>query len=100
MLYITVNQVRVMYVVQLMLNIFLISKNIFYIYILFRTNLFSGKKDRKDVYQSPYVWVQFLNLTAHVLISVECRIFGANIFYDKIAQRASIRFQLYLNKNL
>jgi len=60
----------------------------------------SGKDNGNDVYQAPYVWVQFTNLTPHVLISVECRIFGANIFYDKIAQRASIRFQLYLNKNM
>jgi hypothetical protein len=60
----------------------------------------SGKDNGNDVYQAPYVWVKFTNLTPYVLISVECRIFGANIFYDKIAQRASIRFQLYLNKKM
>jgi len=43
--------------------------------------------------------VQFINVTADVLISVECRIFGNNFFYDKLRQRASIRFQLSLNKN-
>jgi hypothetical protein len=61
---------------------------------------FSGEDNRNDLYQTPFVWVQFTNITPHVLISVQCRIFGANIFYDKFAQRASVRFQLYLNKNL
>ncbi|CAF0767076.1 unnamed protein product [Adineta ricciae] len=60
---------------------------------------YNGKVNRKDAYQVPYVWVQFINLTANVLLTIECRVYGANIFYDKIAQRASIRFQLYLNKN-
>ena len=71
-----------------------------FIYIILSLKYqFSGKDKRDDIYQSPFVWVQFTNLTPHVLISVECRIFGANIFYDKFAQRASVRFQLYLNKN-
>ncbi|CAF0722638.1 unnamed protein product [Rotaria sordida] len=61
---------------------------------------YNGKKNRNNVYQAPYVWVQFQNITPYVLISVECRIFAANIFYDKIAQRGSIRFQLYLNKKI
>jgi hypothetical protein len=80
-----------------MLNIFPISS---YLTFCFLNSLvsFSGKENRKDVYQSPYVWVQFTNITQDVLISVECRIFGRNIFYDKIAQRGSIRFQFYLNK--
>lgn len=66
----------------------------------FQINFSSGKDNRTDIYQSPYVWAQFTNLTPNVFISVECRIFGGNIFYDKIAQQASIRFQLYLNKNI
>ncbi|CAF4196295.1 unnamed protein product [Rotaria sp. Silwood2] len=61
---------------------------------------YNGKENRNDVYQAPYVWVQFKTITPYVLISVECRVFAANIFYDKIAQRGSIRFQLYLNKKI
>lgn len=102
MLCIIVNQVRVMSVVRLISNIFLTSKpnsfkNKNQISLLLL--LFSGKGDSTNSYQSPYVWVQFINLTPDVLISVECRIFGNNIFYDKLRQRASIRFQLSLNKN-
>jgi len=74
--------------------------HILFFNFIFSYNLSSGKENRHDIYQSPYVWVQFTNITPLVLISVECRIFGANIFYDKIAQRGSVRFQLYLNKNL
>ncbi|CAF0760229.1 unnamed protein product [Adineta steineri] len=55
---------------------------------------YNGKVNRNDIYQAPYVWVQFLNITAHVLISIECRIFGANIFYDKIAQRGSTESEI------
>jgi len=57
---------------------------------------YQGKSDRQDVYQAPYVWVQFLNPKPNVLINVLCRIYGHNIDFDKKAGRALTRFQLYV----
>jgi len=57
---------------------------------------FRGKIDRQDVYQAPYVWVQFLNPKPNVLINVICRIYGQNIDFDKKAARALTRFQVYV----
>jgi sodium/potassium-transporting ATPase subunit beta len=57
---------------------------------------YEGKSDRQDVYQAPYVWVQFLNPKPNVLINVICRIYGQNIDFDKKAARALTRFQVYV----
>ena len=55
-----------------------------------------GKDDRRDVYQAPYVWVQFNNVTSNVLINVVCRVYGKNIYYDKKTGRALTRFQIFV----
>jgi len=57
---------------------------------------YEGKRDRRDVYQAPYVWVQFLKPKANVLINVICRVYGQNIYYDKKTGRALTRFQIYV----
>ncbi len=56
-----------------------------------------GKVDRKDVYQAPYIWVQFPNAKSNVLINVLCRIYGQNIDFDKKTARALTRFQIYID---
>lgn len=57
---------------------------------------YEGKSNRQDVYQAPYIWVQFLNPKPNVLINVLCRIYGQNIEFDKKTARALTRFQLYV----
>ncbi|CAF2760027.1 unnamed protein product [Rotaria sp. Silwood2] len=57
---------------------------------------YEGKKERQDVYQAPYVWVQFNEVKPNVLINVMCRIFGANINFDRKSSRALTRFQIYI----
>jgi len=59
--------------------------------------VFRGKRDRQDVYQAPYVWVQFLNPKPNVLINVLCRAYGQNIDFDKKTGRALTRFQLFVD---
>jgi hypothetical protein len=58
---------------------------------------FKGKLNREDVYQAPYVWVQFNNPKPNVLINVLCRIYGKNIDFDKKTARALTRFQLFVD---
>lgn len=57
-----------------------------------------GKKDRKDIYQAPYVWVQFKNPKPNVLISVICTAVAENIDIDRKTARGITRFQVYLEK--
>jgi len=57
---------------------------------------YKGKRDRRDVYQAPYIWVQFLRPKPNVLINVICRIYGQNIDFDRKTGRALTRFQLYV----
>ncbi|CAF5002761.1 unnamed protein product, partial [Rotaria sp. Silwood1] len=57
---------------------------------------YEGKKERQDVYQAPYVWVQFNEVKSNVLINVMCRIFAANINFDRKSSRALTRFQIYI----
>ncbi|CAF3905157.1 unnamed protein product [Rotaria sordida] len=57
---------------------------------------YEGKKEREDVYQAPYIWVQFNEVKPNVLINVMCRIFGENINFDRKASRALTRFQIYI----
>jgi sodium/potassium-transporting ATPase subunit beta len=57
---------------------------------------YPGKYERKDIYQAPYVWVQFTKPKKNVLINVLCRIYGQNIDFEKKAGRALTRFQLYV----
>lgn len=59
-----------------------------------------GKENRKDVYQAPYVWVQFNQPKLDVLINVICRIYGENIDFDKKTARALTRFQIYVKSAL
>jgi sodium/potassium-transporting ATPase subunit beta len=58
---------------------------------------YKGKVDRQDVYQAPYIWVQFLNPEPNVLINVLCRAYGQNIDFDKKTGRALTRFQIYVD---
>jgi len=58
---------------------------------------FRGKRDRQDVYQAPYIWVQFINPKPNVLINVICRVYGQNIDFDKKTGRALTRFQLFVD---
>ena len=55
-----------------------------------------GKVDRHDVYQAPYIWVQFMKPKPNVLINVICRVFGQNIDFDRKAGRALTRMQIYV----
>ena len=64
--------------------------------ILFFSDVFRGKVDRQDVYQAPYIWVQFPNPKPNTLINVLCRAYSRNIYYDKKAGRALTRFQIYV----
>jgi sodium/potassium-transporting ATPase subunit beta len=57
---------------------------------------YKGKSNRQDVYQAPYIWVQFTKPKPNVLINVLCRVFGQNIDFDKKAGRALTRFQIYV----
>lgn len=57
----------------------------------------SGKKNRTDVYQAPYIWVQFLKPKPNVLINVLCRIYGENIDFDRKTARALTRFQIFVS---
>ncbi|CAF1253878.1 unnamed protein product, partial [Rotaria sordida] len=57
---------------------------------------YEGKKERQDVYQAPYIWVQFNEVKPNVLINVMCRIFGGNINFDRKSSRALTRFQIYI----
>jgi hypothetical protein len=57
---------------------------------------FRGKSGRKDLYQAPYVWVQFTDPKPNVLINVLCRVYGSNIDFDKKTGRALTRFQIYV----
>ncbi len=57
---------------------------------------FRGKVNRQDVYQAPYVWVQFNNPKSNVLIHVICRVFGKNISFDRKTSRALTRFQIFI----
>ncbi|CAF4222087.1 unnamed protein product, partial [Rotaria sordida] len=59
---------------------------------------YEGKKERQDVYQAPYIWVQFNEVKPNVLINVMCRIFGGNINFDRKSSRALTRFQIYIYK--
>jgi len=58
---------------------------------------YMGKNDRRDVYQAPYTWVQFINPKPNVLINVICRVFAENIYFDRKTSRALTRFQIYIN---
>jgi len=58
---------------------------------------YEGKVDRRDVYQAPYIWVQFLKPKPNVLINVLCHVYGTNIDFDKKAGRALTRFQIYVD---
>ena len=58
-----------------------------------------GKVDRHDVYQAPYIWVQFTKPKPNVLINVICRVFGQNIDFDRKAGRALTRFQIYVKES-
>jgi hypothetical protein len=60
---------------------------------------FRGKANRQDVYQAPYVWVQFTNVTENVLIHVICRVFAKNISFDRKTSRALTRFQIFIKDN-
>ncbi|CAF4967490.1 unnamed protein product, partial [Rotaria sp. Silwood1] len=55
-----------------------------------------GKKERQDVYQAPYVWVQFNQVKPNILINVMCREFAANISFDRKSSRALMRVQIYI----
>jgi sodium/potassium-transporting ATPase subunit beta len=57
---------------------------------------YKGKSNRQDIYQAPYIWVQFIKPRPNVLINVLCRVFGQNIDFDKKAGRALTRFQIYV----
>ncbi|CAF4705444.1 unnamed protein product, partial [Rotaria magnacalcarata] len=57
---------------------------------------YEGKVNRQDVYQAPYIWVQFLTPKPNVLINVMCRVYGQNIHFDKKSGRALTRFQIYV----
>lgn len=57
---------------------------------------YEGKVDRRDVYQAPFIWVQFNNPKPNTLINVLCRVYGKNIYYDKKSGRALTRFQIYV----
>jgi len=57
---------------------------------------YMGKNERRNVYQAPYVWVQFRNPKPNVLINVICRVFAENIYFDRKASRALTRFQIYI----
>ncbi|UJR09374.1 hypothetical protein I4U23_013618 [Adineta vaga] len=56
---------------------------------------YKGKKARQDVYQAPYVWVQFNNLNPNVLIHVVCRLYAENINFDRKSAGLT-RFKLFL----
>jgi hypothetical protein len=64
----------------------------FYIKIFF----FRGKKERRDVYQAPYIWVQFNNPTPNVLINVICRAYAENIIFDRKKSRNPTLFKIYI----
>lgn len=57
---------------------------------------YEGKRNRRDVYQAPYIWVQFKNPKPNILINVMCRAFGQNINFDKKSGRALTRFQIFI----
>lgn len=59
---------------------------------------YEGKVDRQDVFQAPYIWVQFTKPKPNVLINVICRVFGQNIDFDRKAGRALTRFQIYVKE--
>ncbi|CAF0806515.1 unnamed protein product [Adineta ricciae] len=58
---------------------------------------YNGKQNRKDIYQAPYVWAQFLNPKPNILINVICRVYAENIDFDKKTNRGLTRFQIYVN---
>ncbi|UJR36661.1 hypothetical protein I4U23_029378 [Adineta vaga] len=58
---------------------------------------YTGKSDRKDVYQAPYLWIQFLNPKPNVLINVICRAYAQNIDFDKKTGRGLTRFQIFVH---
>ena len=57
---------------------------------------FRGKVDRKDVYQAPYIWVQFENPKPNLLINVMCSAIADNIEIDRKTGRGLTRFQIYV----
>lgn len=57
---------------------------------------YRGKYNRQDVYQAPYIWVQFNKPKPNYLINVICRVYGENIYFDKKAGRGLTRFQIYV----
>ncbi|CAF1232946.1 unnamed protein product [Adineta steineri] len=57
---------------------------------------YTGKQQRRNVYQAPYVWVQFNNPKPNVLINVICRVYAENIIFDKKKGQGSTRFQIYV----
>jgi hypothetical protein len=57
---------------------------------------YPGKNDRRDVYQAPYIWVQFNNPQPNILINVICRVFAKNIYFDRKTARGLTRFQIYI----
>ncbi|CAF3377567.1 unnamed protein product [Rotaria socialis] len=57
---------------------------------------YQGKIDRQDVYQAPYIWVQFNDVKPNVPIKVICRIYAENINYNKLGYRALTQFELII----
>jgi len=57
---------------------------------------YTGKNNRRDVYQAPYVWAQFTNAKKNVLINVVCRVFAKNINFDRKTSRGLTRFQIFI----
>ena len=93
--------VKTINVVRLTNYDFLTSKNSIIKILLIKKNhfFFRGKVNRQDVYQAPYVWVQFLEPKPNVLIHVICRVFADNINFDRKTARGLTRFQLFIKKD-
>jgi len=88
--------VMIINVVHLKPNGFLISRKKIFFFFSYKNIYFRGKKERQDVYQAPYIWVQFDNPKPNVLINVICRVFAKNIYFDRKASRGLTRFQIYI----
>jgi hypothetical protein len=87
--------VMIINVVHLIPNGFLIRRKIF-LFSFSWEYFFRGKNDRRDVYQAPYIWVQFNNPQPNILINVICRVFAKNIYFDRKTARGLTRFQIYI----
>ncbi|CAF0985260.1 unnamed protein product [Adineta ricciae] len=59
---------------------------------------YKGKVNRQDLYQAPYVWIQFNNLQPNVLVHVICRLYAQNIYFDK-KSLGFTRFKLFLKNS-